>query len=149
MTSIANDEFLIKFGDGASPESFTKWCGLTSKSFTRTANARETIVLDDCDDDEAVAVVERDIASKDWQLTGSITLDRDEYDLLDDWYHDDDAKPRSTQVLFKGTGNEGRTYSGLSVLTNLGLASEIGDKVKAEVTVQGAGALTRVKGTVA
>ncbi|MBB3972781.1 phage tail tube protein [Hansschlegelia beijingensis] len=60
----------IKVGDGASPEVFTKICGLQTKSFNQSANMSEHVPTN-CANPDAVKAVRRIKQSKGAELTGS------------------------------------------------------------------------------
>lgn len=72
-TTLTYGHFLILLGDGASPETFSEPCGLTSKGFAQTASTQDTNVPD-CDDPDAPAYVERAIESLSGEITGSGVL---------------------------------------------------------------------------
>lgn len=144
-TSIPYGKFVLKLGDGATPEAFTKPCGMTSRSFNRSANMKET-VRPDCNDEDAAAVVERAVVSKDWQIQGAFIIEAEDYDTWDDWCQDDDHGVRNVQVVIvEPAALAGRTYQGPAVLPQFNMTAEHGGKVQGDVTIAGAGKLTRVK----
>ena len=67
-TTTTFGSFLIKLGDGASPEVFAAPCGLTTKGFNQTANVQETSVPD-CADPDAPAYIERAVDTISSEIT--------------------------------------------------------------------------------
>lgn len=85
-TTYGFSKFLIKIGDGASPESFSDPCGLTSKGFTRTANMNDTNVPD-CDDPDAPSWLNRDVVSYHASIAGAGVQTAESYQIWESWWN--------------------------------------------------------------
>lgn len=59
----------ILFGDGADPEVFTVFCGLTARGFTQQVNTNDSFVPD-CADPEDVPIRRLIPTGKQWDLSG-------------------------------------------------------------------------------
>lgn len=84
-TTYPFSQFLVKIGDGASPEVFTDPCGLTSKGFTRTANLNDTNIPD-CDDPDAPSWLGRDVVSYQANIAGSGVVAEESFDVWEAWW---------------------------------------------------------------
>jgi hypothetical protein len=84
-------QFVWQFGDGATPENFSKPCGVTSRDFVIVPSLSATVVPD-CDDDDAVGWVDNDTVSMSASGTISGTLDDDDYSTLLDWALSGDSR---------------------------------------------------------
>ena len=85
-TTYPFSKFMVKVGDGASPEVFTDPCGLTTKGFTRTANLNDTNVPD-CDDPDAPAWLGRDVVSYQGAIAGSGVVAKESFETWEDWWN--------------------------------------------------------------
>jgi hypothetical protein len=85
-TTYPFSQFLVKIGDGASPEVFTDPCGLTSKGLTRTANLNDTNIPD-CDDPDAPSWLGRDVVSYQGAIAGSGVVAEESFDTWEDWWN--------------------------------------------------------------
>lgn len=85
-TTYPFSKFLVKIGDGASPEVFTDPCGLTTKGFTRTANMNDTNVPD-CDNPDAPSWLGRDVVSYQGNIAGSGVVAQESFDIWEDWWN--------------------------------------------------------------
>jgi predicted secreted protein len=130
-------EFLIQVGDGASPETFTARCGLTSKGFNQTANTNDTNVPD-CDDPDAPADVERSVVSKSREISGSGVMATEAFSTWQAWY--DDSTSKNCRVYPMGL--TGGYYEGAFILTGFNLTADLGDKVKVALTMESDGAVS-------
>ncbi len=83
-TTLKFSQFVWQFGDGASPETFSRPCGVTSRDFTIEPSTSDTAVPD-CDDEDAAAWLDRDTVSM--SAGGSIAgaVDDDDFDTMLDW----------------------------------------------------------------
>lgn len=139
--TIKFGKFRVKLGDGGSPETFAAPCGFTSKAFSRTKTLNE-VVVPDCDDPDAPANVERDVASLSWSVTGTGVLAAEAVDTWDAFYESTD--PVNVQIEFEYPAPTGTiVYQGSAHLESWTITGELGSRVTAEVTLQGSGGLTR------
>ena len=142
-TTSAFKDFLVKIGDGASPEVFGAPCGLTSKGFNQTANTQETSVPD-CDDPDAPAYVERAVDTISAEISGSGVLAKEA--------HDDVWQPMfqgaaSKNVRVYPFGDSGGYYAGKFVLTAYNNAVQRGQKVNVDITLSSDGEYTWTAGS--
>jgi hypothetical protein len=128
-------KFLIKLGDGASPENFAAPCGLNSRGFKRTA-ATNTTNVPDCDDPDAPSWLESDVTSLAWSLTGSGVAASEDFDVWDGWFTS--ALSKNLQITL-GT----KTWTGAAKLTGLNLTGTRGSRNTFDVTIEGDGILVR------
>lgn len=107
----------ILYGDGADPEVFTPFCGLTARSFTQQGNTNDVFVPD-CADPEDVPHRRLVPTGKQWDLSGDGLLNLAQRQAVDDlWmitrnYRFRIARPAGSLV---GTGY----YQGPAMLTNI------------------------------
>jgi hypothetical protein len=85
-TTYPFSKFLVKIGDGNTPEVFTDPCGLTSKGFTRTANMNDTNVPD-CDNPDAPSWLGRDVVSYQGAIAGNGVVALESFDIWEDWWN--------------------------------------------------------------
>ncbi len=126
-------EFVWQFGDGMSPETFSKPCGVTSRDFTISPSLSSTAVPD-CDDDDAAPWVNNDTVSMSASGTISGTVDADDYDEMEDWAFSGES--RNARIIrgtrrFDGafkielttTGEQGKRVTFSAKLTSDGLVA--------------------------
>lgn len=130
-------DFLVKLGDGASPEVFSAPCGLTSKGFNQSANAQETTVPD-CTDPDAPAYIERAIDTLSSEISGSGVMAEEAFDTWQDWFSSGASK--NCRVYPAGAG--GGYYSGRFILTSFNQQVQRGQKVNVDVTMASDGEYT-------
>jgi hypothetical protein len=138
-TTIKFGKFRVKLGDGASPEVFTAPCGFTSKAFNRNKTLNE-VNVPDCDDPDAPAWVERDVAALSWSVTGQGVLAGEAVMTWDDFFQSTD--PRNVLVEFEYPDGI-VTYTGAAHLESFEITGEQGQRVLANITLQGDGELVR------
>lgn len=140
-TVLRGGKMKIKLGDAASPEVFTSPCGFNTKSFSRTKNTSESIIPD-CADEDAPAWVGTDVISLGWGVTGEGLLTAESVEMWDAFMDSTDVK--NVQVEFEWPSPLGTiTYEGQAHLTNFEITGPRGEKVTANVTLVGDGALVR------
>lgn len=138
-TTIKFGKMVVKIESKDSPAVYVAPCGFTTKAFNRTKNLNE-VNVPDCDDPDAPAWVERDVASLSWSITGQGVLAQEARDTWDAAFESTD--PVNVQVEF--TWPDGTTlYSGAAHLETFEITSELGQRVLANISIQGDGALTR------
>lgn len=67
--------YYLQVGNGASPEVFTTICGLNTRSFTAQLNGNDEFIKD-CADPEAIPVRAFLPTGKQWDISGSGIIDR-------------------------------------------------------------------------
>lgn len=120
-TTLKFSQFLIKLGNGASPEVFEAPCGLNSRGFSRTAATNDTNVPD-CTDPDAASWLERDVVSLSGQMTGSGVVADEDFDVWNTWFESGVSK--TVQVTL-GT----RTWQGKAILSKLDITGSRGQRV--------------------
>jgi hypothetical protein len=134
-TTFSFGKFLLKVGDGASPEVFSAPCGLTAKAFNQTNTTVESIVPD-CDDPDAPANVERGITSKSRDISGTALLTSESFQTWQDFYDSDYSK----NVRVYPMGASGGYYQGKFILATFNIAAPaIGQKSTGDITLQSDG----------
>jgi predicted secreted protein len=133
-------EFLLKIGDGASPEVFSAPCGLTSRSFDLTASTNDQTVPD-CSDDDLAAWTARAIDALSGTISGSGVMDRTSLADYRTWFLS--TLPKNCRIQIVATGaNGGGYFEGSFLLTKLTLGGERGQKATVEIELQSDGAIT-------
>jgi hypothetical protein len=81
---IRGTYFVLAMGNGATPtETFTALCGITTRTFTYTANTNDQFTRD-CADPENVPVRNAIVTGEQWELAGEGVLNRSQLqDLID------------------------------------------------------------------
>lgn len=133
---LVGTKLLILVGDGASPETFSEPCGLTTKSFNFAAATNETLIPD-CDDPEAPAWAAKDVNSLSATLTGSGVMAVESFDTWQDWFMS--ATSRSIQI--KLDDPELGQWEGTFIISGLNYGGQRGQKVTLEVTMVNDGAV--------
>jgi hypothetical protein len=85
-TTYPFSKFLVKIGDGGSPEIFSDPCGLTSKGLTRTANLNDTNVPD-CDNPDLPSWLGRDVVSYQAAIAGAGVVAQESWDVWENWWN--------------------------------------------------------------
>lgn len=134
-TTLRFSQFLIKLGDGGSPEVFSAPCGLNSRGFSRTAASNDTNVPD-CDDPDAPAWLDRDIVSLSGSITGSGVVADEDFDVWDAWFQSGLSKNIKVTL---GT----RTWTGASILSKLDITGSRGKRTEFTASIDSDGVLTR------
>jgi hypothetical protein len=73
----------ILYGDGADPEVFTPFCGLTARNFTQQGNTNDVFVPD-CADPEDVPIRRLVPTGKQWDLSGDGLLNLAQREAVDE-----------------------------------------------------------------
>lgn len=140
-TTIKSGKIRVKLGDGASPEVFTAPCGFTSKSFVRNKTLNE-VSVPDCDDPDAPAWTERDVAALSWSVTGQGVLAAEALETWDAFF--DSTESRNVLIEEEFPAPIGIvTYTGRAHLENLEHGAELGQRVTINVSLQSDGELVR------
>ena len=134
-TTVSFGSFVVKVGDGASPEVFTSPCGLTSKGFNITNNVAETLVPD-CTDPDAPTDIERGVISRSSEISGDGVLASESFSVWQTWA--DDGLPRNCKVYPKGPS--GGYWAGQYILTSFNMSAPgVGQKCTGQVQLQSTG----------
>lgn len=140
-TTLKFGKLKIEIGDGASPEVFSAPCGFTQKAFNRTKTLNE-VQVPDCDDPDAPVQVERDVASITWAITGQGVLAGEAVAMWDKFFDSTDSRNvKITEEFAAPIGNV--VWIGKAHLESYDKAAQVGQRVTANVSLQGDGALTR------
>lgn len=128
--------FLIKLGNGATPEVFAAPCGLNSRGFSRTAATNDTNVPD-CDNPDAPSWLERDVVSLSGQMTGAGVVADEDFDVWNDWFESGVSK--NVQITL-GT----RTWAGAAILAKLDITGNRGQRVNFSATLDSDGEIIKL-----
>jgi len=131
----ANEQLLVKVGDGASPEVFTAPVLInTTRSLQLTGNAVAT-VIPRTDDVSAPGKTVRGVSSVDWQVSGAGILHVGDDKTYTDWLLTGAAK--NVKVVNNKTG--GVILTGSAVLTAFEISGgEVAGKLTCTLTLMGA-----------
>lgn len=105
----------LLIGDGATPEVFSAWCGITS--LTKTTNKETgTVNMPDCDDPDLPGWLETYLISNQMVVSGSGTVAQQSLPDWDEWDRDGSSKTvRWYRDL--SAANGGGYYEGPALLT--------------------------------
>lgn len=134
-------KLLIEFGDGETPEVFGFNCSInTSRDFTVEATTVDA-ATPNCTDPDAVTWISRAIDTMSAGISGEGTMDPISWGALRDRMLA--AEPFRCRVTLDIPGAEGGGYfSGMFVMTSLGIAKEGRGFVSCSVELQSDGAIT-------
>ena len=139
-----SSQFIIRLGDGGSPETFTAPCGLSTKGINFSKETNE-VNVPDCDDPEAPAWVERATVSLSATVSGDGILAMND---LDTWIAFNEATAsRNAQIdLDVDAPNTamGGMWTGKFLMTTFNVTAEQGSKVAVAIELQSDGQVTWV-----
>jgi hypothetical protein len=139
-----SSQFIIRLGDGGSPETFTAPCGLSTKGITFSKETNE-INVPDCDDPEAPAWVERATVSLSATVTGDGILAMND---LDTWIaFNESTASRNAQIdLDVDAPNTamGGMWTGKFLMTSFAVTAEVGSKLAVAIELTSDGQITFV-----
>lgn len=118
--AIVRGQYLdILVGNGATPEVFTKICGLTTKTFTAQKNTGD-VFIDDCDDPELIAVRRLNITGLQWDLSGDGLYNRTQGALIRSLVESTESV-NMRFVISEPTGDniDGGYFEGMGQVTNV------------------------------
>lgn len=140
-TTIKYGKLKIELGDGGSPEVFAAPCGFTEKSFTRSKTLNE-VLIPDCDDPDAPVVVATDVASIGFAISGQGVLAGESVATWDEAFAS--TASVSIKVTFEFAAPTGTiVYTGKAHLESFEVTGQVGNRVQANISMRGDGALTR------
>jgi hypothetical protein len=135
-TTYPFSKFLVKIGDGNTPEVFTDPCGLTTKGFTRSANTNDTNIPD-CDNPDAPSWLGREVVSYHGSIAGSGVVAEESRTIWEDWWNQ--AETRNVRIEL---GNPVvAAWIMPSKLTEFVMTGERGNKVNMTVAIVSDGAV--------
>lgn len=136
-----SNSFLVKLGDGASPEVFSHPCGINAQSVTLTNNTGEQAVLDCADPLGAISGIDRWTETQDTQLSFSGMMSTEAFDTWRAWI--DGGTEKNIRIeAFNTTALSGGYWTLPAILQSLELGRENKGKVTVTATIVGAGART-------
>ena len=135
-------EFVIHLGDGATPEVFTKICGLTSKGVNFNNNTTTTAVPD-CDDEELPAFEEEDVTSQQIEVSGSGVWSAAHHGIMLDWALDGTQKNIKLEFVNAPTGTA-QFLNGPAILKTLGNTGGRGERRQSDIAIAFANKPTKV-----
>jgi predicted secreted protein len=133
-STLKFSQFLIKLGNGMSPEVFAAPCGLNSRGFSRTASTSDTNVPD-CADPDAPSWLERDVVSLSGQMSGSGVVADEDFDTWNDWFESGVSK--HIQITLGS-----RTWTGSAILSKLDITGQRGQRVQFSVSIDSDGEIS-------
>lgn len=137
-TTYPFSKFLVKVGDGNSPEVFSDPCGLTTKGFTRTANMNDTNIPD-CDDPDAPSWLGRDVVSYQAAINGAGVVAKESFDdTWESWWQS--AETRNIRVEL----SPDLVWQGPAKLQELAITAERGQKVNMTVNIVSDGEMKKI-----
>lgn len=132
-------QFLVKLGDGATPEVFSAPCGFTEKSLSLSAETSDQ-TIPDCADPDAAAWTAREISRLSGEVAGQGLLAVEAISTWRTWFLS--ADPKNVRIEISGTGAAGGGYyAGSFLLTSFELGATLGEKVTCNVTMVSDGAV--------
>ena len=129
-------------GDGAQPEVFTKFCGLTAKSINFQTNTNETFVPD-CDNPDDPAWRELAKSGRYVSITGSGLLDQNALESYQAAYDSDEAANYRMEIAVP-LASKGGHWIGPFMLTNFTITGNDGELTTVEITLESSGTVAWV-----
>lgn len=120
---------------------FSKLCGLTSRTINRTSNM-QTSEIPDCDDESLPAAVERSVQSQEVTISGTGTWAAQSHGTMMDWFYSGATKNIRVGHL-KAEPGDTEYETGPAYLATLNNTAERGPKVTAEISIEFDGLPTR------
>ena len=133
-------QFLVKVGNGGSPETFAAPCGFTEKALQLSAETSDQ-TIPDCDNPDAAAWTSREVTRKSANITGNGVLAVESIATWRTWFLS--AANRNVRVEFPGSGAAGGGYwAGAYKITSLEIGATLGEKVTVNVSLVSDGEVT-------
>jgi hypothetical protein len=139
-TTLPFSKIRLLVENPATPGTFVKICGLNERSLSYTKELN-SVVTPDCDNDDAPASTEYDVASDGWTVSGNGVLTAEGYPIAEAFraagvawnirYEEDFPAPLGL-----------KTYSGKAFLQSLEVNASRGTRGTMTFTLQGSGPLT-------
>jgi predicted secreted protein len=137
--TIPFKDFILKIGDGGSPEVFSKPCGLNSQGINFTKETNE-VTVPDCDDPDLAAATERAVVSTSATISGEGILAAE---FLPEWweFYQYNGSRNCTVELVTPAPNGG-TWAGKFILSTFNITAALGEKVSVAVEMLSDGVVT-------
>lgn len=129
-------------GNGALPEIFGSFCGLTAKSINFQTNTNETFIPD-CDDPDAPQWRELTKSGRYVSISGSGLLNMGSLAAFSAAFNDNDPANYRFEIAVPALQNGGY-WAGLFMLTNFQVTGNDGDLTTVELTLESSGEVTWV-----
>lgn len=127
----------------ATPGTWTKICGLTSRTASRTSNM-STSEVPDCDNEALPASLERAVQSQEVTVSGTGVWAAQSHGVMMDWWYSGATKNIRIGHL-KAEEGDTEYETGPAYLVSLNNTAERGTKVTAEIEIQFDGLPTRTE----
>lgn len=132
-------------GNGATPEVFTGFCGLTAKSINFQTNTNETFVPD-CDNPDAPQWRELSKSGRYVSLSGSGLLNMASLASFQAAYDEDETATYRFEIAVPVLEHGGH-WEGQFMLTNFQITGNDGELTQAEITLESSGEVVWVPAT--
>lgn len=133
-------ELVVEF-ETATPGTWSKICGVTSRSVNRSSTM-QTSEVPDCDDESKPNAIERSVQSQEVTVSGSGAWARQSHEEMMDWWYSGQTKKIRIGHLQAAVGDT-EYETGFAYLVSLNNTAEKGPKVTAEIEIQFDGLPTR------
>lgn len=133
---------LLKVGDGASPETFAKFCSINAARGITFSSATNEFPAIDCETPEDVAWVLREKASLSAAVTGAGTLNTPDVGEFYDWLVSPDSK-NCQVVVDVPSADGGVIFEGFFHLTEFAITGDRGTKQEVTITLASDGEITK------
>ena len=127
--------------EGNTPGTWSKICGLTSRTASRTSNM-STSEVPDCDNEALPASLERAVQSQEMTVSGTGVWAAQSHGVMMDWWYSGQTKNIRIGHL-KAEAGDTEYETGPAYLVSLNNTAERGTKVTAEIEIQFDGLPTR------
>lgn len=124
-------------GDGATPEVFSAFCGLTAKSINFQTNTNETFVPD-CDDPDAPQWRELSKSGRYVSISGSGLLNMGSLEAFQAAYDEDETATYRFEIAVPAL-QHGGYWIGQFMLTNFQITGNDGELTNVEITLESSG----------
>lgn len=129
-TPIKFSKLALLIGDGATPEVFSAWCGITG--ITKTTNKDTgTVAMPDCDDPDLPSWLEVYLVSNQMVISGTGTVAQESFEDFEKWDRGevvgglDDGVFRNIRFMINiDPANGGGYYEGSAMLTQWEVAAQ-------------------------
>ena len=140
-TTVKGTKVRLLQGNGAQPEVFSAYCGLTAKSINFQTNTNETFVPD-CDNPDAPQWRELSKSGRYVSISGSGLLNMASLESFQAAYEDDTATDRFEIAV--PALQRGGHWIGQFMLTNFQITGNDGELTNVEITLESSGEVTWV-----
>lgn len=138
-------KLVVKVGDGASPEVFTRLCTINAeRGITFNAQSNDA-TIPDCDDPDKMAWLAREISTLSVDVTGGGMAHKQDASKLWEWWSSGAAK-NCQVILDDDTPANVITYEGAFYLTQYDHTGNVGEKVSSTMTLASDGEVTATFG---